>query len=64
MQTIFDVLRKQISNQIETAKDHLSAGTVSDYAEYREVRGIIRGLQSAELTVSELERANMRNDDD
>ena len=50
--TVFDVLNKQI------------AGAVKDYADYREVVGLIRGLKSSLSYVNDLSRNFLEEDDD
>ena len=50
------ILQQLIEKQIEEAKDTLAAGFVPDFAAYREVTGIIRGLQIALTEMAEADR--------
>jgi len=62
--TVFDVLNKQIVEQISAAEEHLGGGAVKDYADYREVVGLIRGLKSSLSYVDDLSRNFLDDDDD
>ena len=63
MQTVLDVLKKQIEDNIAESETHLSRGAVGDYAEYREVVGIVRGSKAILNLIDDLQR-NLENDDD
>ncbi len=62
--TVFDVLNERIDDDISSAKDFLTTGSPKDYSEFREVVGLIRGLESAKLIIEDLSRNFMDNDDD
>ena len=62
--TVFDVLTNNIDEQISSAQRFLSGGSPKDYAEYREVVGLIRGLEASKSYVEDLARNYMENDDD
>mgnify|MGYP003624169058 FL=1 len=62
--TVFDVLKKKIEDDISSAQSFLTAGSSKDYAEYREVVGLIRGLESGKRYVEDLSRNYMEDDDD
>jgi|TARA_R110002074_G_scaffold35815_1_gene97596 hypothetical protein len=62
--TVFDVLSKQIAEQISAAEEHLGGGAVKDYADYREVVGLIRGLKSSLSYVTDLSRNFLEEDDE
>ena len=62
--TVFDVLTDNIDEQISSAKDFLAAGYAKDYAKYKEVVGLIRGLESSKQYVVDLSRNYMDDDDD
>jgi|TARA_R100000951_G_scaffold23089_4_gene19198 hypothetical protein len=64
MITVFDVLNKQIAEQISAAEEHLGGGAVKDYADYREVVGLIRGLKVSLSYVNDLSQNFMEQDDD
>jgi len=62
--TVFDVLTEQIDSQLESAKDFLSSGAAKDYPNYREVVGLIRGLEASKNFVQDLSRNYMDDNDD
>ncbi len=62
--TVFDVLTDKIDEQISSAHTFVAGGVPQDYASYREVVGLIRGLESAKLIIEDLSRNFMDNDDD
>lgn len=62
--TVFDVLNERIDEQISSAQVFLSGGSAKDYANYREVVGLIRGLEASKQFVEDLSRNYMDDDDD
>jgi|GEM_PF-2413352 hypothetical protein len=62
--TVFDVLTDKIDEQISSATQFLAGGSPKDYAAYREVVGLIRGLESSKSYIEDLSRNYMDNDDD
>ena len=62
--TVFDVLKNKIDEDISSAQSFLSAGSSKDYANYREVVGLIRGLEASKSYVEDLAQNYMENDDD
>lgn len=62
--TVFDVLTDKIDEQISSATQFLSGGSPKDYAGYREVVGLIRGLEASKSYIEDLSRNLMENDDD
>jgi|TARA_R110000796_G_C14515140_1_gene430287 hypothetical protein len=64
MTTVFDVLEKNIVDQISAAEEHLGGGACDDYAQYREVVGLIRGLKVSLSYVNDLSQNFMEQDDD
>lgn len=62
--TVFDVLNENIMERIESAKQHLANGNAKDFPEYRELCGLIRGLESAQREVNDLSRHFMEDEDD
>ena len=62
--TVFDVLSYKIDEQISSAQVFLSSGSPNDYASYREVVGLIRGLETSKQFVEDLSRNFMDDDDD
>lgn len=62
--TVFDVLTEKIDEQISSAQVYLTGGAPKDYAAYREVVGLIRGLEAGKSYIEDLSRNYMDNDDD
>ncbi len=62
--TVFDVLTNKIDEQLSSAQIFVAGGVPQDYANYREVVGLIRGLESAKLIIEDLSRNFMDDDDD
>jgi len=62
--TVFDVLVEKIDEDISSAQEFLKGGSPKDYAAYREVVGLIRGLEASKSYIEDLSRNYMDNDDD
>ena len=62
--TVFDVLKDKIEDDISSAQSFLTAGSSKDYAHYREVVGLIRGLEASKNHMEDLAKNYMENDDD
>jgi len=62
--TVFDVLKDKIDGDISSAQSFLNAGSPKDYANYREVVGLIRGLEVSKSYIEDLAKNYMENDDD
>ena len=62
--TVFDVLKDKIEDDISSAQSFLTAGSSKDYAHYREVVGLIRGLEASKSYVEDLSRNYKEDDDD
>tara|TARA_B100000780_G_scaffold207642_1_gene147948 strand:- start:1292 stop:1489 length:198 start_codon:yes stop_codon:yes gene_type:complete len=62
--TVFDVLTKQIEDATSSAQEFLENGSATDYANYREVVGLIRGLQTSLSYIKDLSRNYMDDDND
>lgn len=62
--TVFDVLTDKIDEQISSATQFLAGGSPKDYAAYREVVGLIRGLEASKSYIEDLSRNFMEDDDD
>ena len=52
--TVFDVLFEKIAAHKQAVADSLVSGAGKDYAEYRELCGLIRGLETAQREVQDL----------
>ena len=62
--TIFDVLVSKIEADMASAQDFLEAGSAKDYAGYKEVVGLIRGLKSSITHIQDLAKQQLEGDDD
>lgn len=61
--TVFDVLKEKIDEQIAMYQTHLVDGACEDFAKYRELCGVIRGLATARREVLDLAK-HVEDDDD
>jgi hypothetical protein len=59
-----DLLQKKLKDQEDSHVQALAGGAVIDYAAYRELCGVIRGLQTAQREIADLVRKLKENDDD
>lgn len=62
--TVYDVLVEKITAHIGAVADSLASGAAKDYAEYRDLCGLIRGLETAKREVTDLAQQQMELDDD
>jgi len=62
--TVMDLLQKRLKEQEDSHVQALAGGAVADYAAYRELCGVIRGLQTAQREIADLVRNLRENDDD
>ena len=61
---LMDLLKRKLVEQEESHVQALVGGAVKDYAEYRELCGVIRGLQTAQREIADLVRKLKDEDDD
>jgi hypothetical protein len=61
---IFELLNKKIEDQIKSHSEALVSGQSKDYAQYRELCGVIRGLQTAQREIGDLVRKLKDDNDD
>jgi hypothetical protein len=59
-----DLLQRKLKEQEESHVQALAGGAVADYAAYRELCGVIRGLQTAQREVADLVRRLKDEDND
>ena len=64
MTTGVDVFLKEIRERIKANTDHLSSGAAKDYAEYRDMCGFIRGLETADAYLTDLLKKQEYIDDE
>ena len=62
--TVFDVLKEKIEGDKSSALEFLGNGGAKDFAAYKEVVGLIRGLEAGINYVEDLAKNYMDNDDD
>jgi hypothetical protein len=62
--TVFDVLNDKLTEQKRSSEEFLVSGGPKDFSEYKEVCGVIRGLNAALREVGDLSRNYMEDDDD
>ena len=62
--TVFDVLKERIGDSRSSAVEFLAGGGSQDYAQYKEVCGLIRGLDSALTHMEDLSRNFLEEDND
>jgi hypothetical protein len=62
--TQLDLLQKENEELRQQAIDSLVGGAAKDYAEYRELVGVIRGLSRANLHIQDLLRKLKDDNDD
>jgi hypothetical protein len=52
--TGLEILQKELRENIDARRDALAQGRVADYAEYRQIVGVLTGLTSALNRVNDL----------
>ncbi len=62
--TVFDVLNDKIEGDKSSALEFLGSGGAKDFAQYKEVVGLIRGLEASKAHMEDLAKNYMENDDD
>ena len=62
--TVFDVLKERIEGDKSSALEFLGSGGAKDFAQYKEVTGLIRGLESSLSHIEDLSRNYMEDDND
>jgi hypothetical protein len=62
--TVFDVLREKLQESVDSCEESLVSGAAKDYAQYREICGVIRGLTTAIRELQDLSRNYMEDEDD
>jgi len=60
----FHYLQDQNQKRRQDLLEYLGTGSAKDYAEYREVVGVIRGLLQANQNIEDLADRLKENDDD
>jgi hypothetical protein len=61
---ILELLDKKIEEQVKSFSEALVSGRSQDFADYRELCGVIRGLQTAQREIGDLVRKLKDDNDD
>lgn len=64
MKTVLDVLKKRIEDDVSSATEFLGNGGAKDFAQYKEITGMLRGLTSCLNHVNDLSRNYLEDDND
>ena len=62
--TVFDVLKDKLQESVDSCEESLVSGAAKDYAQYREVCGVIRGLTTAIREIEDLSRNFLDDEND
>ena len=62
--TVFDVLVKKLDEDISSATSFLSGGSAKDFAGYKEIVGLVRGLEVSKQHIEDLARNYMDDEDE
>ena len=62
--TVFDVLDDKLAELQQSQEEFLAGGGASDFAQYKESCGVIRGLTAARRELQDLARNYMEDSDD
>ena len=62
--TVFDVLKDKIEGDKSSALEFLGSGGAKDFAAYKELVGLIRGLEASIGYIEDLSRSYMEDDND
>jgi hypothetical protein len=62
--TVFDVLKDKIEGDKSSALKFLGSGGAKDFASYKELVGLIRGLEASIGYIEDLSRSYMEDDND
>ena len=54
--TVFDVLDKKLAELQQSQEEFLAGGGATDFAQYKESGGVIRGLTAARREIEDLSR--------
>jgi hypothetical protein len=61
---ILELLNRRIEEQVKSHSEALVVGQPKEYAQYRELCGVIRGLQTAQREIGDLVRKLKDDNDD
>lgn len=61
---VFDLLNQKINERIQDLNGALSDGVAKDYADYKGMCGVIKGLRTAQFELNDLVRKIKESDDE
>jgi hypothetical protein len=61
--TVMELLQKKLEERKKLIVESVGSGVAKDYAEYRDLCGVIRGLTTAQQEIEDLVR-KLKDDDD
>ena len=61
---IFDILNQKLNERVMDLTRSLSDGVAKDYAEYKGMCGVIKGLRTAQYELNDLLRKIKESDDE
>ena len=64
MTTILEMLNTKLEEHIKQSVDVVSGGSAKSYDHYKELCGVIRGLQTAQVEIADLVRKTKEYEDD
>ena len=64
IEQVLELLNRKIVDRRNQLVESVANGSVSDYAAYRELVGVIRGLATCEQEIEDLVRRYKENDDE
>jgi hypothetical protein len=64
IEQVLDLLSRKIGDRRHQLTETIANGSVSDYAAYREIVGVIRGLATCEQEIEDLVRRYKEDDDE
>ena len=64
VKTVLDVLKEKIEADRASAMDFLASGGAKDFSQYKEVTGLVRGLEASLGYIMDLSRNYMDDDND
>jgi hypothetical protein len=62
--TVMELLQKKLEERKRLIVESVGSGAAKDYAEYRDLCGVIRGLTTAQQEIEDLVRKLKENDDE
>lgn len=61
---VLELLVKKLQDRVEQVSESLRDGSAKDYAEYRNLCGVVRGLELAQMETNDLLRRLKENEND